>query len=240
MITHSCPKCEKQLRLRDDLAGKKIKCPECGKVLTVPEPDGEEAAVRKAPSPKKRPRDEEDDAPRKKKRPREEDDEVPDEDDEDRPSKKKKKSDGPAKPSILLMIAGMVLAIGGLIAMSAFIVLAKRANDDYESRESGISTLKVDADRADKFGANPNIGEAAKKQFEEQRRKYAAERDEIDNVVRPRIQRNIIIAVLFGVIFLIGVGVRGYHHFAMNRWHKEHHGVGKKKRRRDEEDEEDD
>ncbi len=31
-----CPGCQTSLRLRDDMAGKKIKCPRCGKVVAVP------------------------------------------------------------------------------------------------------------------------------------------------------------------------------------------------------------
>lgn len=41
--TMKCPGCETPLRLRDDMAGKKIKCPRCARVLTVP------AAVEEAP-----------------------------------------------------------------------------------------------------------------------------------------------------------------------------------------------
>jgi predicted Zn finger-like uncharacterized protein len=32
----SCPGCQTSLRIRDDMAGKKIKCPRCGQVLTIP------------------------------------------------------------------------------------------------------------------------------------------------------------------------------------------------------------
>lgn len=31
-----CPGCQTALRLRDDMAGKKIKCPRCGKIVAVP------------------------------------------------------------------------------------------------------------------------------------------------------------------------------------------------------------
>jgi predicted Zn finger-like uncharacterized protein len=34
--TMKCPGCQTPLRLRADMAGKKIKCPRCGHVLTVP------------------------------------------------------------------------------------------------------------------------------------------------------------------------------------------------------------
>lgn len=35
-ITIVCPECDKSLRLRDDLAGKRIRCPGCQEVVTVP------------------------------------------------------------------------------------------------------------------------------------------------------------------------------------------------------------
>lgn len=34
--TMKCPGCQTALRLRDDMAGKKIKCPRCGKIVAVP------------------------------------------------------------------------------------------------------------------------------------------------------------------------------------------------------------
>jgi len=34
-----CPDCQKNLKLKDELAGKKIKCPGCGKLITVAAPD---------------------------------------------------------------------------------------------------------------------------------------------------------------------------------------------------------
>jgi predicted RNA-binding Zn-ribbon protein involved in translation (DUF1610 family) len=43
--TMNCPGCRTPLRLRDDLAGKKIKCPRCGQILTVP---AEEAVMLEA------------------------------------------------------------------------------------------------------------------------------------------------------------------------------------------------
>jgi predicted RNA-binding Zn-ribbon protein involved in translation (DUF1610 family) len=36
----NCPGCQTPLRLREDLAGKKIKCPRCGQVVTVPAEEG--------------------------------------------------------------------------------------------------------------------------------------------------------------------------------------------------------
>ena len=41
MIAFPCPFCHKKLSVKDDLAGKKVKCPGCGTVLTVPAAGGE-------------------------------------------------------------------------------------------------------------------------------------------------------------------------------------------------------
>lgn len=35
-ISVQCPGCEKNLRIKDDLAGKRVKCPDCGHVMLVP------------------------------------------------------------------------------------------------------------------------------------------------------------------------------------------------------------
>src|SRR5260370_40420057 len=44
-ITMKCSGCRAKLRLRDDLAGRKVKCPRCAKVLLVPEPEVEVAVA---------------------------------------------------------------------------------------------------------------------------------------------------------------------------------------------------
>ena len=38
MIAISCSACQKKLSVKDDLAGKKVKCPGCGQVTTVRAP----------------------------------------------------------------------------------------------------------------------------------------------------------------------------------------------------------
>ena len=37
MITISCSACQKKLSVKEDLAGKKVKCPQCGAGLVIPE-----------------------------------------------------------------------------------------------------------------------------------------------------------------------------------------------------------
>jgi len=35
----NCPHCQKVLNVKDELAGKRGKCPACGQAITVPEPE---------------------------------------------------------------------------------------------------------------------------------------------------------------------------------------------------------
>ena len=43
-IRLSCPSCRKPLRIKDELSGKKVKCPSCGHVFAVPVPEPEAPA----------------------------------------------------------------------------------------------------------------------------------------------------------------------------------------------------
>src|SRR5439155_4482337 len=68
-ISLSCPTCDKTLKVKDELAGRKVKCPGCGEA--VPVPAGDEAAVvsaEKLPRGKPLPVEDEEDRPRKKKK----------------------------------------------------------------------------------------------------------------------------------------------------------------------------
>ena len=61
-----CKACQKPLRLQDEQAGRRIRCPACGEALTVPAPDAADARVaaaleKTAPAPER---------PRKRRRPR--------------------------------------------------------------------------------------------------------------------------------------------------------------------------
>src|SRR5262245_6678944 len=48
-ITFSC-QCGRTLKARDELAGKRATCPQCGNVLTIPEPEPEVAPSGAAPA----------------------------------------------------------------------------------------------------------------------------------------------------------------------------------------------
>jgi len=57
-ISLVCSNCEKNLKIPDEMAGKKVRCPACKTVLTVPAVEEEEEAVDEdeaPPPPKKKP-----------------------------------------------------------------------------------------------------------------------------------------------------------------------------------------
>ena len=63
---------------------------------------------------------------------------------------------------------------------------------------------------------------------------------EIDEIQRSEVTRYTLFAVLCGVVFIVGFGIRGYYHVATKRWHAATHGTSKKKKRRDDDDDEGD
>jgi hypothetical protein len=108
-VSLTCSGCKSTLKVRDDLAGKKVKCPKCATLLTVPAAEEEEFApveiddpsdsVVDAPPPEKKSKpsrddDDEDDRPRGKSRRRDEDDEDDDRDRKRNPDRDKKGSTG--------------------------------------------------------------------------------------------------------------------------------------------------
>jgi hypothetical protein len=138
MIQFSCD-CGRKLKVKDDLAGRKIKCPECAEVLRVPAADvpeaddgDEEGIVPASPrisAVKRRPaRDEEDSTERE--RPRRRRDEVNnDDDDDERPRKKKKKKKSSNNGLLIGIVVGVVvLVIGG--GMGLFFLLKPKKEAD--------------------------------------------------------------------------------------------------------------
>jgi predicted Zn finger-like uncharacterized protein len=120
----SCPSCQKQLKVPDDLLGKNVKCPGCKETFTA-EPAGSASGSKSdiAEKPRKQaappPEEEEDDEPREKPARRRADDDDDDGDADERPSKriKKRKSVGPMAPhrGVLWLVLGLIAALLGWI-----------------------------------------------------------------------------------------------------------------------------
>ena len=86
--------CGKTIRVKDDAAGRKIRCPACDEILRVPE-DSEDATALTAapPKPRRRRDDDEDDDDRPRKSRRRDDYDDEDNDEDDRPRKKRRRRD---------------------------------------------------------------------------------------------------------------------------------------------------
>jgi hypothetical protein len=121
-ITVTCSSCERELKVKEELAGRKVKCPACGEAIAVPVP-GSNADSEDRPRKKVRAAaDEVDEKPRKK---RADADDAGD--DEDRPRKKKKKKNN----NLLIWIGAAVAAVlllGCLVGLIVVLInLAKPA-----------------------------------------------------------------------------------------------------------------
>ncbi len=91
----TCAECAKKLKVGDDLAGKKVRCPKCKALVAVPAPeaDADDATPKKAAKPKKKPIPEEEDGSEKefsssvlkseKRKKREEEEEESDDENDD-------------------------------------------------------------------------------------------------------------------------------------------------------------
>jgi hypothetical protein len=120
-ISVVCRSCDRSINLKDDLAGRRIKCPGCGKVLAVPDEEAVE-----------RPR-------RKRDRDREEDD--------DRPRRKKEKKRSKKGLIIGLSIGGGVLAAG--LTVLLIVLLGPRDNpnateENFDKIKPGMSQEEVE------------------------------------------------------------------------------------------------
>jgi hypothetical protein len=78
-LTVTCPDCDKSLKVKDEFAGRKIRCPGCSGVVTIPQPSKSDdddflSGLEESTSPRRRRRDgdlnEDDDEPVSRPRPR--------------------------------------------------------------------------------------------------------------------------------------------------------------------------
>src|SRR5262249_7337106 len=93
-IALTCSECEHVLKIKDELAGRKIKCPACGGVIAVPAGSKTTSAVAAGAPAKTSPTLE---------------------NDEDRPRKKKKKKKTNKGLLVALGVAGLLLVAGGVV-----------------------------------------------------------------------------------------------------------------------------
>lgn len=119
-IELSCD-CGKQMRVKDELAGKRIRCPACKEALTVPDAEEELEEVvpvpeRRVASPRgksRREEDEEEERPRARRR-RDEDEE---EEEEERPRRKKRRErvDDGSSVAVGSIALGLLLIVGSVV-----------------------------------------------------------------------------------------------------------------------------
>jgi hypothetical protein len=124
-IALSCPACDKALKVKDELAGKKIKCPGCGEPILVEPDEVPEAAEEEAP--RRKPRaEEEEDRPRKKK-------------------KKKKKSNA----TLWLVLAGGVALLLLLLAVGGGLLYFLNQPSEKKSTEQAKTKKKEEPPKLD-------------------------------------------------------------------------------------------
>ena len=130
-----CSSCQARLKVRENLAGRKIKCPKCGQTLVVPTDEEPESAPPKASPITSRPRpvEEEEERPTRKRRSEEDNEETEEdedcgrrrrrerddrEDDRPRPRRKRKAGKSGGKGLLIVLLAGgglVVLLLGGVL-----------------------------------------------------------------------------------------------------------------------------
>jgi DNA-directed RNA polymerase subunit RPC12/RpoP len=121
MISTICPQCERELKLKDELAGRRIKCPSCGAAVSVAKEEG-----------KKRTAVDEDAG-----------------DEEDRPRKKKKQKKSNALVWVAAAVGGLLL-VGCLVGVVVLILnnlpekKVEQAKASTETRKDQKLTTKED------------------------------------------------------------------------------------------------
>lgn len=119
----NCPECGERLRLDDDMAGEKTRCPECRTAFRVPDESDEDERDERTVRGEDRPRRSAvDDRPRRR----------PDEDEEERPRPRRKRQQASGGgTTLILVIGGLVLLFvigGGAVAGGlAFFLMRKPA-----------------------------------------------------------------------------------------------------------------
>ena len=158
-LSVACPDCDKSLKVKDELAGKKIRCPACSSVIAIPKPASDDDELVD---------DWEEPAPAKRKRRAAEDDDF--EDDEPvarsrpRTSKPVKKKGGRSKakgPNVLLLVGVIggglmaLLVVGGVLlaAVNQARIAASRAAENWTTFRHPLGIAQVDMPGMPTFNA---------------------------------------------------------------------------------------
>jgi hypothetical protein len=132
-IAFTCSECEKDLKVKDEFAGRKVKCPKCGGSTTVP-------------------------AAKKAKKKIEEDDEV--EEKEERPKKKKKKWNR-NNSEMVRIIAAIGLLLAGVAAI-VVVLIVKLSGGEEEPKEkkkpAEIAKVPDQKPPEDPYKKDPRVG----------------------------------------------------------------------------------
>lgn len=112
-ISFTCPSCEHRLKVKDELAGRKVKCPSCGNGVSVPADEDEEEPAKMA-QPRRKGQD--------------------DASDEERPRKKKKKKKG-NKGLVIGLAVGAVVLVAVVVVL--VIVLTRPKNSPNKEPDDG-------------------------------------------------------------------------------------------------------
>jgi predicted Zn finger-like uncharacterized protein len=125
-IAITCPSCEAELRLRDELAGRKVRCPKCGAAVGVPKHEPTEEAEKFRSSPRRRSAsriDEDRKGDDDERRPRRRRDTWEDEDEEDYRPRRRRTTKEAASPGLLYgLIGGGVALIIGLVVRAVIVI----------------------------------------------------------------------------------------------------------------------
>jgi hypothetical protein len=143
--------CGKSLKVKDSLAGKRIRCPECQELLTVPAAEEEEPAADEEPAPKMAPaRAPAKAATKAKRRPEPEDDDEEEEEERPRARAKKKKGKAQAEhssPNLLLLLG---IGGGALVLAGAVVVVLLIVNSQPGTKQSGLQAGTKDGGKGTK------------------------------------------------------------------------------------------
>src|SRR5262245_31418149 len=109
-----CPECSRQLRVPDDLLGRKVTCPSCSSTFTaIIGAEGEAAeAPRRPPETEEAGRDEERRVPPRRSRPRPPEDDDYDDDYDDRPRRRRPRGE-PHRGAMILTFGILSLVMCG-------------------------------------------------------------------------------------------------------------------------------